>query len=261
MHRDVNSTRKTGQMERRQRNPFSGGDRGGSSENGVFGAGGLVRAETFAKQLGERGRLLEEMGTLKGNQEAIGYLAALTSIKGEIYLSGSGRSGEMASPVKSLVNQMVDYYLNQKGAYETYYHTTGIYEKTKDAQKAASEGLIFAYRLFIEKKGNAAYRNQGAYSEEAGFFQMLGGRTLEENFRRGAQLLEENWREFLSALGQEGRGITLRMQQRYSPWGAMMEAEERRKARDQKTEQVFLRQALMVVVLVVIYLLWKVFFA
>lgn len=258
---EFDAHRKSGQLEMSQRNLFSGEARGGSRENGVFGADELVRADTFAKHLSESGRLLEEMGTLKGNQEAIGYLAALTSIKGEIYLSGSGRSGEMASPVKSLVNQMVDYYLNQKGAYETYYHTTGIYEKTKDAQKAASEGLIFAYRLFIEKKGNAAYRNQGAYSEEAGFFQMLGGRTLEENFRRGAQLLEENWREFLSALGQEGRGITLRMQQRYSPWGAMMEAEERRKARDQKTEQVFLRQALMVVVLVVIYLLWKVFFA
>ena len=120
--------------------------------------------------------------TLKGKQEVVGYLAALTSIKGEIYLSGNGRSGDMDSPVKSLVNQMVDYYLNQKGAYEAYYHTTGIYEKTKDAQRAASEGLAYAYRLFLEKKGDAAYRNQRAYSEEAGFFQMLGGRDFGGGF-------------------------------------------------------------------------------
>ena len=200
------------------------------------------------------------MGTLKGNQEAAGYLAALTSIKGEIYLSGGRQSGEMALPVKNLVNQMVDYYLNQKGAYEAYYHTVGIYEKTKDPQKAAAEGLVFAYRLFLEKKGEASYRNQKAYSEEAGFFQMLGGRTLDEDLQRGVRLLEKNWRDFLSALGQEGKGITLRMQ-RYSPWGAVMEAEERRKARDQKAEKVFFRQMLVAAGIVAIYLVWKVFFA
>ncbi|MCI8863081.1 MAG: hypothetical protein HFI20_11455 [Lachnospiraceae bacterium] len=253
---EFDAHRKSGQLEMNQRSQAFGEARGGSRESGGFGIDELVRADAFARHLSESGRILEGMGTLKGNQEVVGYLAALTSIKGEIYLSGNGRSGDMASPVKSLVNQMVDYYLNQKGAYEAYYHTTGIYEKTKDAQRAASEGLAYAYRLFLEKKGDAAYRNQRAYSEEAGFFQMLGGRTLEEDFRRGTRLLEENWRGFLAALGQEGRGITLRAQ-RYSPWGAVMEAEERRKARDQKAEKVFVRQMLVVVVLVAGYLLWR----
>lgn len=250
--------RKSGQMEMNQRNLALREGKGMGKASGCFEASELVRADAFAKHLSESGRILEEMGTLKGNQEALGYLAALTSIKGEIYLFGSRQSGDMASPVKSLVNQMVDYYLNQKGAYEAYYYTTGIYEKTKDAKRAASEGLAYAYRLFLEKKGDAAYRNQRAYSEEAGFFQMLGGRTLEEDFRRGARLLEENWREFLSALGQEGRGITLRAQ-RYSPWGAVMEAEEQRKARDQKAEKVFFRQMLVVVGAAALYLIWKIF--
>lgn len=257
---EFDAHRKSGQLERNQRSQAFGEARGGGRESGGLGIDELVRADAFARHLSESGRILEGMGTLKGNQEVVGYLAALTSIKGEIYLSGNGRSGDMASPVKSLVNQMVDYYLNQKGAYEAYYHTTGIYEKTKDAQRAASEGLAYAYRLFLEKKGDAAYRNQRAYSEEAGFFQMLGGRTLEEDFRRGTRLLEENWRGFLAALGQEGRGITLRAQ-RYSPWGAVMEAEERRKARDQKAEKVFFRQMLVAAGIVAIYLVWKVFFA
>ena len=89
---------------------------------------------------------------------------------------------------------------------------------------------------------------------------MLGGRTLDEDLQRGVRLLEKNWRDFLSALGQEGKGITLRMQ-KYSPWGAVMEAEERRKARDQKAEKVFFRQMLVAAGIVAIYLVWKVFFA
>lgn len=62
--------------------------------------------------------------------------------------------------------------------------------------------------------------------------------------------------DFLSALGREGRSITLRMQ-RYSPWGAMMEAEERRKARDQKAERLFLKQALVVAVIVFLYIIGR----
>ncbi len=40
-----------------------------------------------------------------------------------------------------------------------------------------------------------------------------------------------------------------------------MEAEERRKARDQKAEKVFFRQMLVAAGIVAIYLVWKVFFA
>ena len=218
-----------------------------------------MRADAFARHLNESIRLLDGMGSVRGNQEAAGYLAALTAIKGEVYLSDTGRSGTMDVPMKSLINQMVDYYLNQRGAYEAYYYTTGIYEKTKDPQKAAEEGLAYAYRLFLEKRGNAAYREQPAYSDNAGFFQMLSGRTLEEDFRKGARLLEENWRDFLSALDREGRSITLRVQ-RYSPWGAMMEAEERRKARDQKAEQLLLKQALVVAAVLILYFIGRRFF-
>ena len=251
--------RKSGELEISQRSQAlsEGKDRSGTVK--IFSGEELVRADAFAKHLNESMPLLERMGSAKGNQEAAGYLAAFTAIKGEVYLSNTGPWGAMDGPVKSLINQMVDYYLNQKGAYEAYYYTMGIYEKTKDPEKAVEEGLAYAYRLFLEKKGNTAYKEQTAYSDKAGFFQMLAGQTLEEDFRKGARLLEENWKDFLSALGQEGRSITLRMQ-RYSPWGAMVEAEERRKARDQKAERLFLKQALVVAVVVLIYLIGKQFF-
>lgn len=258
--REFDAHRKSEQIEMNQRNQSLSEKKGRAIETGGFEISELVRADAFARHLSESEEMMKGMGLWKGNQEAAGYLAALTAVKGEIYLSGTGRSGETVSPVKSLVNQMVDYYLNQKGAYETYYHTIEIYEKTKDPQKAAAEGLAYAYRLFLEKKGDAAYKNQKAYSEDAGFFQMSGGSTPEENFRKGVRLLEENWREFLASARQEGGEITLRIQ-RYSPWGAMMEAEEQRKARDKKAEQVFLKQALAAVGIAAVYLLWKIFSA
>lgn len=253
---DFAAQRKSGELEISQRSQVLSEGKTGSGTIKVFSGDELVQADAFAKHLNESIPLLERMGGAKGNQEAAGYLAALTAIKGEVYLSNAGQSGAMDAPVKSLINQLVDYYLNQKGAYEAYYYTVGIYEKTKDPQKAVEEGLTYAYRLFLEKKGNAAYKEQTAYSDEAGFFQMLSGQTMEENFRKGARLLEENWKDFLAALGREGRSITLRMQ-RYSPWGAMMEAEERRKARDQKAEQLFLKQALVVAVIVFLYMIGR----
>lgn len=253
---DFAAQRKSGELEISQRSQVLSEGKNGSGTIKVFSGEELVQADAFAKHLNESIPLLERMGGAKGNQEAAGYLAALTAIKGEVYLSNAAQSGAMDAPVKSLINQLVDYYLNQKGAYEAYYYTVGIYEKTKDPQKAVEEGLAYAYRLFLEKKGNAAYKEQTAYSDEAGFFQMLSGQTMEENFRKGARLLEENWKDFLAALGREGRSITLRMQ-RYSPWGAMMEAEERRKARDQKAEQLFLKQALVVAVIVFLYMIGR----
>ncbi|NBK92450.1 hypothetical protein D5278_10785 [bacterium 1XD21-13] len=257
---EFDAHRKSGQLELNQRNLAFSEGKGKSEESGGFDIRELVRADIFAKHLSESSQTFGGMGTFKGNQEAAGYLAALTSIKGQIYLSGSGRSGDMASPVKSLVNQMVDYYLNQKGAYEAYYYTTGVYEKTKDSQKAASEGLAYAYRLFLEKKGDGDYKDEKAYSQEAGFFQMLGGRTMEEDFRRGARMLEENWREFLSAMGMEGKGISLRAHS-LSPWGALVQAEEQRKAREQRADQAFLRQMLIVVGIVVLFLIWRFVFS
>ena len=250
--------RSSGELELGQRNQALSEAKSRNLEGKLFDGKELVRADAFAKHLSETNDLWERMGSTRGNQEAVGYLSALTVIKGQIYSADVGQSGAMAEPMRSLVNQMVDHYLHQRGAYEVYYYTMNVYEKTKEPQKAAEEGLAYAYRMFLEKKADVSGQKQHAYSQEAGFLQMLEGRTQEEEFRKGARLLEENWRDFLSALGQEGKGIVLRMQ-RYSPWAALAAAEEQRKARDQKAEQIFLKQALVVMAIVLLYLFWRFF--
>ena len=189
-------------------------------------------------------------------------MAAVTAIKGQMYASTAGKAQAMSGSVKSAVNQMVDYYLAQKGVYKVYHHTTNIYEKTGSPQKAIEEGLSYAYKTFMEKKGMDAYRQQEAYSDRAGFFQMLSkGQTLQADLIRGMKLLESNWRDFLKAVGEdEKKGIALRMQ-KHSPWGFLMEPEAlKRGDKETDNKKVLITQAVCIAVLVLGYLCYRLFF-
>ena len=138
----------------------------------------------------------------------------------------------MRIPFRNTVDRMVDYYLTQKGVYKVYSYTANRYEETKNVQKSISDGLSYAYRLFSEKKAS------GVYPQEAGFFQVLPqGRSLEEDIRRGLLLLEQNWKDFLSSIGEnEKKGISLSLQ-RFSPWGIAEENEKLKKARKNERQE------------------------
>ncbi len=221
----------------------------------------LERANRFAAHMNGSGNLLKSPAISAKNEEVTGLLAALTSIKGQVYASGSGKDNALKVPVKSAINQMVDYYLSQKGVYKVYHYTTNIYEKTKSPQKAAEEGLQYAYKIFMEKKEDMTYRQQEAYSERAGFFQiLLKSQNMQADLIRGMKLLEVNWREFLKSIGEnEKKGITLTMQ-KHSPWGMLMEPEELRKDGKKGKEKLILAEAAGVAVMVLVYLCYRLFF-
>ena len=221
----------------------------------------LERANSFAAHISGSGNLLKNPGITAKNEEVTGLLAALTSIKGQMYAAGSGKDSALKTPVKSAVNQMVDYYLAQKGVYKVYHYTTNIYEKTKSPQKAAQEGLQYAYKIFMEKKEDGAYRQQEAYSERAGFFQtLLKSQNMQADLIRGMKLLEGNWREFLKSIGEsEKKGIALTMQ-KHSPWAMLMEPEEIRKDGKNGKEKLILAEAACVAAMVLVYLCYRLFF-
>ncbi len=221
----------------------------------------LERANSFAAHMGGSGNLLKNPGISAKNEEVTGLIAALTSIKGQVYAESSGKNSALKVPVKSAINQMVDYYLAQKGVYKVYHYTTNIYEKTKSPQKAAEEGLQYAYKIFIEKKGDSVYRQQEAYSERAGFFQMfLKNQNIQADLIRGMKLLEGNWREFLKSIGEsDKKGIAFTMQ-KHSPWAMLMEPEELRKDGKKGKEKIILAEAACVAVMVVVYLCYRLFF-
>ena len=137
-----------------------------------------------------------------------------------------------------------------------------MYEKTHSPQKAIEEGIEYACRLFMEKKGDAVYRQQAAYSEEAGFFQkLLKGQSAQAELLRGMRLLEGNWRDFLKSIGEsEKKGITLKMQ-KHSPWGMLMEPMSLDKDKGEKKEKkIALTGIARVAALIVIYLCFRLFF-
>ena len=67
-----------------------------------------------------------------------------------MYAASAGRDQSMSTPMRSAVNQMIDFYLSQKGVYKVYNYTTNVYEKTGDPQKAVQEGLEYAFKTFME---------------------------------------------------------------------------------------------------------------
>ena len=223
-------------------------------------------------QVSQRGRILggtDGLGTgdisggkpgLTGKELAeANQLAA--HINGQGYAANAGKNNSMVTPLRNAINQMVDYYLSQKGIYKVYYYTTNAYERTKNPQKAIEEGLEYAYRLFMEKKADEAYRMQEAYSDRAGFFQMLlRGQAMQADLIKGMRLLENNWREFLRSIGEnEKRGIALRMQ-RYSPWGLLAEPEGFKKKAKEKNDRTILIEAACIAVVVIVFICYRIFF-
>ena len=123
------------------------------------------------------------------------------------------------------------------------------------------EGLEYAYKLFQEKKDNSSYKQQDAYSEDAGFFQMiLKNKTMQADLLRGMRLLEDNWRQFLKSIGEsEKKGISLKMQ-KHSPWGALLEPGGHAGMEKGSSGKMLLTQAAVVAALVVVYVCYRLFF-
>lgn len=266
MNQAFDAQRKAEELQVSQRGRILGGADGqGTGElsggRAVLTGRELAEAEQLAAHINGSGNLLKNSGISAQNDEVRGLVAAITNIKGQVYAVNAGRNNGMVTPLRNAINQMVDYYLSQKGIYKVYYYTTNAYERTKNPQKAIEEGLEYAYRLFMEKKADEAYRMQEAYSDRAGFFQMLlRGQTLQAELIKGMRLLEDNWREFLRSIGEnEKRGITLRMQ-RYSPWGLLAEPEGFKKKAREKKDRTILIEAACIVIVLIVFICYRIFF-
>lgn len=267
-NQEFDAQRRSGELQMSQRaRVLSGAAGNGTERSGISGGKAevtgseLVKANSFAAHMNGEGNLLKNPGINAQNDEVKGLLAAMTMIKGQVYAAEAGKNNAIVTPLRSAINQMTDYYFSQKGVYKVYYYTTNAYERTKNPQNALEEGLEYAYKLFVEKKGNPSYQQQSAYSERAGFFQMaLKGQTMQEDLIRGMKLLEANWRDFLKAIGEDKKkGIVLTMQ-KYSPWGVLMEPEETKKSSMETKEKQFLIEAACVAVLAAVYLCYRLFF-
>lgn len=243
-----------------------GNEGGAYAKNEVYTSRELTKANRFAGHINGSGNLFKSGEITAKNEEVTGLLAGITSIKGQIYAEMTGKDSAVKVPVKNALNQFIDYYLTQKGVYKVYYYTISAYEKTKDAQKAMEEGLAYAYKQFLEKKNQEAYRRQEAYLEQAGFFHASRkDMSMEEDLRRGLLLLEKNWRNFLRSIGEEERRELLVTMQKYSIWGQLLRPDRqgqkvKEKSREAKRERAMTWQMIALAAAGAVYIFYRLFF-
>lgn len=184
----------------------------------------LETANRFAAHLNGRGNLFQNPDITARNDEITGLLAAVMSIKGQVYTAQAGQTSSLALNLQNAIEKMVDHYLSQKGVTNVYYHTLAAYEKIRNPQKAIQSGQDYAYQRFCEKQKNPAYQKSAAYSRDAGFFRsLLKQISPEKDFALGTNALQKDWENFLHAIGRMPKPSYLSSKaKRYSPWGILM---------------------------------------
>ena len=120
-------------------------------------------------------------------------------------------------------------------------------------------GFEFAYKQFQEKQDTPAFQTQSQYAEQAGFFQaFLKNQPIEKELSSGLRILEENWRDFLRAIGKErDHAFTLRLQKQ-SPWGSLIEPEKHRPEKKVDVEKVLLAASIILAIIAAVYLMLRV---
>ncbi len=212
----------------RQRNEVISNSRKGIAEN-TFKQGSsnfccgreLEKANRFASHLDGSGNLFKNPGITARNEEVTGLLAAVMSIKGQVYAKESKQGTSIALALERAIEKITLQYLNRKGASNVYYHTLSAYKQTQNAQKAIEKGQEYAYRQFQKKQGDPAYQKSPHYSKESGFFRaMTKNISPEKGFALGSSILQKDWQNFLTIIRNRQDPYSSRADI-YSPWGML----------------------------------------
>lgn len=244
----------------RQRNEIIANTRKGIVEN-TFKQGNSVscspkeleRANRFAAHITGSGNLFKNPGVSARNEEVTGLLAAVMSIKGQVYAEKSQGTRSITSDLENAVEKIIDQYLRQKEASKVYYHVLTAYKQTKNPQKAIEEGQDYARRQFQEKQKESVYQKSSPYSRESGFFRtLLKGLSPEKEFALGISILQKDWQNFLYVIGNRQHsshssshlsGIELR-----SPWGILAGAGVHRTGGDGNIGKILLGAVVIITI-------------
>lgn len=212
----------------RQRNEVIYRARKGIAENTFHRANTLLysvkeleRANRFAAHVYGRGNLLQNPDISARNEEVAGLLAAIMTIKGQVFAGESGQVNSLVLSLQKAIGKMTDYYLSQKGGTDVYYHTLSAYMKMKNPRKVVQIGQDYAYRQFCDKQKNPVYQKLAAYSQESGFFRAIQNVGLEKDFAFGCNVLQKDWESFLHSAGTIENSSYLSGAERYSLWGML----------------------------------------
>lgn len=242
----------------RQRNETISNARNGIAENTLQRGGcsfcsgrELERANRFAEHIDLNGNLLKNPGISARNEEVTGLLAAVMSIKGQVYAAKSRESASIGFPLQRAIEKIIDPYLNRKGALNVYYHILTAYRQTQDPQKAIEDGREYAFRRFQEKQKDPANQSSPHYSRESGFFRtLLKGLSPERELAAGMAILQKDWQNFLFVIGNRPGASYLPGMEIRSPWGVLADTAAYRPGGGGKAGKLLLGAAVLVLMAV-----------
>ena len=229
----------------------------------------LDAAERFASYMNVEGNLFKQAALTGKSEELWGFLAALMSIKSQIFAAGSGINKGLAMDLREACDRMTDHLIQEmaeqanqplsaaggrksaffvRDVYKVFYYIMNRYQAKQDVNEAVNKGIRYAYQQFLKKQENTSDR------KESEFF------TKEKkdpagDFREGKRVVEQNWKEFLDFLGRDSSFETFQSVMVLSPWGMLAEPETTVKQSGGVPISFLLLAAGVVFVLLIVFLL------
>lgn len=200
----------------------------------------LEAAQRFASYMSREGNLFKLSGLTGKSEELWGFLAALMSIKSQVFVSSLGMEKGLALDLREAGDRMTDELIQEmvshsslnysraagrkpvfeaKDVYKIFYYMMNLYQTKADVNEAANKGIRYAYQQFLKKKEVSESRR-----EPEPFF-TKEKKIPSEDFKEGRKLIERDWREFSNFLSS---GHSSEMPQGVlvlSPWGMLAEPE------------------------------------
>lgn len=200
----------------------------------------LETAQRLASYLNREGNLFKLAGLTGKSEELWGFLAALMSIKSQIFASSLGLEKGLAMDLREAGDRLTDKWIQEmavrssrnnsgasgrktvfetKDVYKIFYYIMSLYQTKADVNEAANKGLRYAYQQFLKKKEITENTR-----EPEPFF-TKDKRNPAEDFKEGRKLIERDWNEFSEFLSSGNfkevpQGVLI-----LSPWGMLAEPE------------------------------------
>ncbi|GLB31306.1 hypothetical protein LAD12857_32290 [Lacrimispora amygdalina] len=233
----------------------------------------LETAQRFAAYMNREGNLFKLAGLTGKSEELWGFLAALMSIKSQVFVSYLGMEKGLAMDLREAGDRMIDELIQEmvsqsllkysgasvrnhvfeaKDVYKIFYYMMNIYQAKADVNEAANKGIRYAYQQFLKKKEVSENRR-----EPESFF-TKEKKIPAEDFKEGRKLIERDWREFLNFLSSGNssempQGILM-----LSPWGMLAEPETVMERDEGNIRPAFILGggAALVILIIIVSFIW-----
>ncbi|MBE5975173.1 MAG: hypothetical protein E7251_11325 [Paenibacillaceae bacterium] len=237
----------------------------------VYEISDLEAAQRFASYINREGNLFRISGLSGKSEELMGFLAALMSIKTQIFVSSLGAEKGIAMDLREACDRMTDELIQEmvnqsslkysgvrkpvfevKDVYRIFYYMMNLYQNKADVNETANKGIRYAYQQFLKKKEVSEIKG-----EPEPFF-TKGKKEPSEDFKEGRKQIERDWNGFTEFLnnGQSSdipQGVLV-----LSPWGMLVEPETSREESDGNISPVFFLGggAALVILIIIFSFIW-----